>query len=30
MHPNVTKRPFSPPFFSGKMEKKGPPEARQK
>ena len=28
--PNASKRPFSPPFFSGKTEKKGPPEARQK
>ena len=26
-HQTVTKRPFSPPFFSGKTEKKGPPEA---
>ena len=24
--PTVTKRPFSPPFFSGKTEKKGPSE----
>ena len=27
MHQTVTQRPFSPPFFSGKTEKKGPPEA---
>ena len=30
MYPTVTQRPFSPPFFSGKTEKKGPSEARQK
>ncbi len=30
MHKTVTQRPFSPPFFSGKAEKKGPPETRQK
>ena len=29
-HQTVPQRPFSPLFFSGKAEKKGPPEARRK